>query len=140
MLRLLLVFTLFGLSACQYTGELRAFTTDGCSAFPDGPPSEPDKWRSCCLAHDKAYWLGGTCEEREKADTDLRTCIAKVQNEELAAVMWAGVRAGGSPYLPTPFRWSYGWPYTRGYREVTPEEHKLAEKLLKEAEETEASN
>jgi len=29
--------------------------------------------------------------------------------------MLAGVRIGGTPYLPTKFRWAYGWPYPRGY-------------------------
>jgi len=110
--------------------ELRPFTTDGCSSFPDGPPADPDKWRNCCLEHDKAYWLGGTYAERSRADRELKTCIAQAENRVLADLMWAGVRAGGSPWWPTRFRWSYGWPYTRGYRAVTEAERKLADSLL----------
>ena len=36
--------------------------------------------------------------------------------------MLTGVRVGGTPRLPTKFRWGYGWPYLRGYKAVTPEE------------------
>jgi hypothetical protein len=36
--------------------------------------------------------------------------------------MLAGVRIGGTPYLPTRFRWGYGWPWPRGYRALTPAE------------------
>ncbi len=32
--------------------------------------------------------------------------------------MLAGVRVGGTPWLPTRFRWAYGWPFLRGYEEV----------------------
>ena len=128
-LYLFLMMTLLG-SGSSSAFDLKPFQTDGCSSFPDGPPSEPDKWRNCCLEHDKAYWLGGTYLERKQADNKLRSCIAEVENKALADIMWAGVRAGGSPYWPTHFRWSYGWPYTRGYQAVTEEERKLAIELL----------
>jgi len=36
--------------------------------------------------------------------------------------MLAGVRVGGSPYYPTPYRWGYGWPYARGYKALSDEE------------------
>lgn len=113
-----------------HAAELKPFTSDGCSAFPDGTIHDSDKWLNCCTAHDKAYWLGGTYEERLKADNDLKTCIASVGDEKLAKLMWAGVRVGGSPYWLSSFRWSYGWPYTRGYDPVTAEEKTLAESLL----------
>jgi hypothetical protein len=29
---------------------------------------------------------------------------------------------GGTPYLPTTFRWGYGWPFPRGYKVLTKEE------------------
>ena len=120
---LLLLFSLPGLSLA---GELSPFTTDGCSNFPDGPPASPDKWRNCCLEHDKAYWLGGSYAERKQADSRLQRCIAEVENKILADLMWAGVRAGGSPYWPTSFRWAYGWPYTRGYRALSDAERQQA--------------
>jgi hypothetical protein len=36
--------------------------------------------------------------------------------------MLQGVRAGGSPSLPTPYRWGYGWPFGRGYQALTADE------------------
>ncbi len=126
-----LALCLIGGAASVEASELRPFTSDGCSSFPDGPPSEPDKWRNCCFEHDKTYWLGGTSDERSAADNALKTCIAQVENKALAEIMWAGVRAGGSPYWPTSFRWAYGWPYTRGYQAITDEERLQADVLLK---------
>ena len=42
--------------------------------------------------------------------------------EEIAHIMLAGVRMGGSPYTPTPFRWGYGWPYGRFYQALNQQE------------------
>ena len=47
--------------------------------------------------------------------------------------MLTGVRVGGTPYLPTTFRWGYGWPYLRGYKPVTSEEKKQIEQILDES-------
>ncbi len=102
--------------------EPRPFESDGCSAFPNGTPDQQELWLDCCFEHDKAYWRGGTEAEREAADQELHRCVAEVGEPEVAALMLAGVRVGGTPYLPTRFRWGYGWPYFRGYKSVTPEE------------------
>lgn len=48
--------------------------------------------------------------------------------------MKAGVRIGGSPYFPTPFRWGYGWAYSRGYAPLTELELKTVERVLSESE------
>lgn len=40
--------------------------------------------------------------------------------------MFTGVRLGGTPYLPTSFRWGFGRPYLRGYKAITAEEKKIA--------------
>lgn len=118
------------ISGCDTTGPLRPFTTDGCSAFPDGLPSHHDLWLRCCTAHDRAYWLGGTYDERRTADNALRQCVLEAGKPTIAELMLRGVRVGGSPWLPTSFRWGYGWPYGRGYQSVTPEERAIAERLL----------
>lgn len=102
--------------------ELAPFTSDGCSAFPDGTHEQGQLWLSCCVAHDVAYWQGGTYEERVAADLGLQQCVAKVGDSRIAGIMLAGVRVGGTPYLPTRFRWGYGWPYPRGYQKLTAEE------------------
>lgn len=102
--------------------QLKPFTTDGCSAFPDGTFDQQQLWLQCCTAHDESYWRGGTEEERDLADRELRTCVAGVGEPAIAALMLAGVRVGGSPYFPTRFRWGYGWSYPRFYGPLTTEE------------------
>ncbi len=122
-----------GASPAHAGDTLRPFTTDGCSDFPDGTRDHKDLWLKCCIAHDQKYWMGGTYEERLKADLDLRTCVQSVGEPAIANVMLAGVRAGGSPYWPTRFRWGYGWPYTRGYHALTADEREQARKMLEQA-------
>jgi len=62
------------LAACATTTTVLApFTTDGCSLFPDRSITGASDWCDCCLAHDLAYWRGGTEEDRLKADRGLKT-------------------------------------------------------------------
>lgn len=102
--------------------ELKPFASDGCSSFPDGTLQQKTLWKNCCIRHDFEYWKGGTYEERVMADYALERCVAKVGEPEIAKLMLAGVRVGGSPYYPTHYRWGYGWPYLRGYRELNESE------------------
>lgn len=81
------------------------FKSDGCSCFPDGD------WVECCVLHDLVYWMGGTREERLNADATLRKCVADKGHPVIAGLMYYGVRAGGVWWLPTPFRWGFGWSY-----------------------------
>jgi len=121
----------FSLGAgCATQGALRPFSTDGCSDFPDGTPTHKTLWLSCCTEHDKAYWQGGTYNERSQADKELRRCVANVGEPGIATLMLAGVRVGGSPYWPTRFRWGYGWPWPRGYRTLTAAEQEQVRKAL----------
>ena len=113
--------------------ELRPFTSDGCSLFPDSSLIGADDWCNCCFEHDIAYWRGGTEDEREAADALLRDCVmAKTGNGTLAAAMYEGVRLGGSPYFYNWYRWGYGWGYRRKYQSLTSTETSNAEKLLAE--------
>lgn len=105
-----------------YAGNLTRFTSDGCSAFPDGTYQQKQLWLSCCEAHDYSYWKGGTYKERVVADNALKHCVAQLGEPEVANIMLAGVKVGGSPHLPTKFRWGYGWPYPRGYGVLSVEE------------------
>ena len=82
-----------------------AFKSDGCSCWPDGD------WLECCVKHDLMYWIGGTHEERKDADTELRKCITEKGHPVVGQVMFLGVRIGGVWWLPTPFRWGFGWNY-----------------------------
>jgi hypothetical protein len=76
----------------------------------------------CCIRHDIAYWQGGTQAQRLAADEALEACVSRVGEPEIARLMRAGVRIGGSPYFPTWYRWGYGWPYKRGYAALTETE------------------
>ena len=102
--------------------ELKPFTSDGCSSFPDGTPKTQTLWLNCCVRHDLAYWKGGTYQERLAADQALEHCVAKAGEPDIAKLMLQGVRAGGSPLLPTPFRWGYGWSFPRDYKALTDNE------------------
>ncbi len=118
-------------SGCASTTALRDFSSDGCSLFPDGDLSDRHKWLDCCVRHDMAYWRGGTAGERRRADAELKQCVAaRTDNAGLAESMYLGVRAGGSPLLPSWFRWGYGWGYGRGYAPLTAEQQKLADDKL----------
>jgi len=74
------------------------------------------------VRHDLAYWKGGTYQERLAADQALEHCVAKAGEPDIAKLMLQGVRAGGSPLLPTPFRWGYGWSFPRDYKALTDNE------------------
>jgi hypothetical protein len=113
-------------------GDLKTFTSDGCSSFPNGTPKQNDLWLACCIVHDGAYWSGGTYAERLAADRELRSCVADVGEPEIAVLMMDGVRVGGTPYLPTRFRWGFGWPYPRGYKALTAKERLQVKEMLAE--------
>jgi hypothetical protein len=127
------------------TSQLRPFTTDGCSMWIDGPPQQPYLWRSCCVAHDKAYWMGGSNLERNQADETLRACVSKVGGSGMGNYMFFFVSTGGSPFWLTPYRWGYGWDYLddgkpRGYKLRTPAEDEQLKALLPQAEEVIAAD
>ena len=110
------------ISVLAQADELRPFTSDGCSAFPDGTLEQDELWLKCCTAHDFDYGKGGTYTERLESDRALKQCVAQVGKPELALLMLAGVRVGGTPFLPTKFRWGYGWRYPKFYGALTKEE------------------
>lgn len=110
------------LPTLAFAGELAPFTSDGCSSFPNGRFEQAELWLKCCEAHDYTYWKGGAYQERLAADKQLKACVDAVGEPKIARLMLAGVRVGGTPYLPTKFRWGYGWPYPRGYKALTESE------------------
>ncbi len=118
------------ITATSVADELAPFTTDGCSMFPNGNPQHKSLWLQCCIQHDIAYWKGGTRPERLAADLALEQCVNKVGEPEIAQIMLAGVRAGGTPYLPSSYRWGYGWSLQRGYQALSNEEKLQIENRL----------
>jgi len=88
------------------------FTTDGCSRWLD------QSWVSCCVVHDIMYWCGGSDEERKQADQIIMQCVNQ-KVSLVGVIMYPGIKVGGSPWLPTPWRWGYGWKeWPRGYQET----------------------
>jgi hypothetical protein len=88
------------------------FTTDGCSRWFDA------SWVSCCIVHDIVYWCGGSVEDREEADQIVLQCVNK-KAAFMGDVMHPGIRTGGVPWLPTPWRWGYGWnEWPRDYEKL----------------------
>ena len=117
-----------------HANEIKPFTSDGCSLFPDGSISKHNLWLSCCIEHDKAYWQGGTWTQRLEADRQLKYCVARLGEPVIAGLMLSGVRVGGSPFWPTHFRWGYGWDYLRGYKPLNAKEKQAVQKAWNEYE------
>ena len=115
------LWTNIGLAAPENT--LKPFKTDGCSMWIDGTPNNPYLWRHCCVVHDKAYWLGGTNQQRNEADETLRSCVSDLAGAGMGNYMYFFVSTGGSPFWFTTYRWGYGWNYLengrpRGYKNL----------------------
>lgn len=100
-------------------GYPEGFTTDGCSGamswFCRKILGHPPPWENCCIEHDLAYWRGGYWKDRWDADAQLYICVREGGHPVWAALIWIGVRIGGPPFFPTPWRWGYGWEYTGTY-------------------------
>lgn len=121
---------LWACAAASAAESLQPFTTDGCSRFPDRAPDGRSDWCHCCVVHDLAYWRGGSSRARRSADLALKSCVYKASGSKaLAETMFLGVRAGGGPDFPTPYRWGYGWPIGRPYKPLTAQETALATTL-----------
>ncbi len=125
---LILAFNLLVSSVIQ-AGEIKPFKSDGCSSFPNGTFEQNELWLKCCTAHDYDYWKGGTYSERLESDKALEACVAQVGEPEVALLMLAGVRVGGTPFFPTTFRWGYGWSYPRFYGPLTEDELEKIERI-----------
>ena len=127
--QILLIATFASFSASA--DELKPFTTDGCSVFPDGTVKQQSLWVNCCIRHDLAYWKGGSHNDKLIADQALSSCVASVGEPEIAQIMLAGVRVGGSAYFPTSYRWGYGWPFPRGYKSLNEIEKQQVRERIK---------
>jgi len=110
--------------------DIKPFSTDGCSLFPDGMPNDRTRWQTCCIQHDIQYWQGGSQEQRIRSDQELLHCVKKTGQEKIARLMHQGVRLGGAPWWPAPYRWGYGWPYLRGYKPLTQQEKQSVQRAL----------
>lgn len=86
------------------------FKSDGASWLPD-KPGGVDIYPAAFL-HDIKYWAGvkGDHKGRLKADLELAQDVMNLcsGSAALAQLMYAGVRAGGVSWLPTPWKWGFG--------------------------------
>lgn len=63
----------------------------------------------------------------------MKACVSAASGSAaLAEAMFVGVRAGGGPQFPTPYRWGYGWPTSRPYQALSADEEALATGLEQE--------
>jgi hypothetical protein len=114
--------------------EISDYFFDGCSSIaPEGTPCDTNLWCDCCFTHDKAYWEGGSWTDRRNADLELMSCVSERSGiPALGLVYYLGVRAGGSPYFNTDYRWGFGWDYGRGYTTMSAEERAVAEEKFEQ--------
>lgn len=117
---------------CASQSALKPFTSDSCSCWPEGYDNQK-QWEKCCEEHDLAYWAGGSWEERLEADRKLKECVEQAGDTAVAQIMYFGVRAGGTAFLPFPWRWGYGWTHLRGYSPLTRREQKIVDGLKRKA-------
>jgi len=76
------------------------------------------------VKHDFSYWQGGTREQRREADRELVRGVRAEGHPVLARCMYFGIRIGGAPWWPTPWRWGFGWSYPRGYGLLSSDEER----------------
>ena len=114
----------------EATLELKPFTTDYCSDFPNGTLSKPNLWADCCFSHDLHYWIGGTEQERQDSDLELKACVKRTGASFDSFLMYMGVRVGGKPGEAS-YSWGYGWTIKRDYLQVPKNDIKHAIELLK---------
>lgn len=140
MKKLVLIFSILFLSALAQSADaqvennsLHDFTSDGCSMSPDGVVVLVNTdFVPCCVQHDIAYWQGGTRDQKQEADNNLKTCIAEKSNNFIASIYYRGVRMGGGASLPTAFHWGYGWENRRKYAPLSQDQKQMAlEKLAR---------
>ena len=87
----------------------RTFRCDGCSFWCD-------RWRGkslyeACFLHDLDYWSGlpGEHEARLRSDRELRRQVMRITGARvMPAMMYLGVRLGGSGRWRRSFSWGFG--------------------------------
>ena len=89
------------------------FTTDGCSGGMTWAwrtlLRRPPPWEGLCVAHDRAYWRGGTQRDRILADRALLVGVIECGYPLTGFAMYWAVRFFGSPWWRFSWRWAYGY-------------------------------
>ncbi len=120
---LITILSPMGLSYANSVNRLKPFSSDGCSAVADAFLNK--NWVNCCIKHDIEYWVGGSENDKDLADKELEKCVGASTFPLFGSLFYSGVSLGGSPSLPTSWRWGYGYVHNHGYSPRTMEEKLL---------------
>jgi len=89
----------------------RPFIFDGCTLFPDKIGTLSLK--EICLAHDIAYWIGGTPDEKKAADQKFKDDLSDsgIVGKIISPIAYTGVVIFGDTWLTRQFNanWGFGW-------------------------------
>ncbi|MGZ3788729.1 MAG: hypothetical protein ACXVLQ_09415 [Bacteriovorax sp.] len=119
---LLAALTIVPRSSFALDNSLKAFETDGCTMFVDGPASKPGLWRHCCVEHDMRYWFGGDASDMDNTDLRLKSCVNEVAGSSWAELIYTGVRIGHASPIKHKTHWGWGWTKERPNTKITEEE------------------
>lgn len=120
---LTIILLLLSLTSFASAATLSSFETDYCTNYPEGTKEKPELWKHCCLLHDMFFWAGGSKDERNIADLDLKTCIEETGQTRQAALMYYAVRAGSySPIKYPKRRWGNGWEGRKAHEPLNSQE------------------
>lgn len=107
------------------------FKTDYCTNYPEGTKTHPELWKHCCLIHDLNFWAGGSTQNRNKSDQNLKNCIHQSGAPITAWMMFLGVRIGSlSPIKYSNKKWGHGWKNRSPYQLLSVDEINLIETEL----------
>lgn len=110
---------------------LKAFYSDGCTGFVDGPPGRGKLWQHCCFEHDLRYWFGGEETDMDFTDLALKACVKEAAGSGWANVIYDGVRAGHHSPIKSKTHWSWGWTPARAPGPLTKDEVQFVEVELR---------
>jgi hypothetical protein len=101
--------------------KLKPFVSDGCPRLGKmiSYPRE-DHWQLCCVEHDKAYWKGGSLEQKQQADSAFHSCVSERGSADAARLMYYSLRSVQKASQVQ--NWGYGWVIPHNTSGHTPEE------------------
>jgi hypothetical protein len=125
---------LFLISLSAFSSELKPFYTDLCTFFPEGTRLEPKLWEECCVQHDLVYWAGGSKDQQNLSDKELKQCVTNKAGKMWGNLMYRGVRMGHLSPIKSEMKWGHGWGDDRSFKTLDSEETDTIKILLQEAE------
>jgi hypothetical protein len=131
---LIFFFFLHFFNHSAFARDPKLFTTDFCTAYPEGTLSRPYLWRHCCIEHDLFFWAGGSLDDRKKTDLELKACVEKTGESLQAKLIYIAVTVGGkSPLRFKSRQWGNAWTGRTRYESLSESEtYALLETLERE--------